>query len=157
MSEYKYIITSDGELYHWKYIKREKLPGGGYRYYYKDTDFDDAKIKYDRAKRDYEHARNHSSKIDSFISYYQAQLDKENNGNIQATNENKHLQGWKESGREAAERQAEAYQQYKRSKNTYDRARDVYRKSKVHNVADFLTKASATINKAKKWLSGLFS
>ena len=27
-------IIKDGELYHWKYIKREPKPGGGYRYYY---------------------------------------------------------------------------------------------------------------------------
>lgn len=26
--------VSENELYHWKYIKREKLPGGKYRYYY---------------------------------------------------------------------------------------------------------------------------
>ena len=37
----KYIISPDGKLYHaddylqhWKYIKREKLPNGKYKYYY---------------------------------------------------------------------------------------------------------------------------
>lgn len=32
----KYILTSDGELYHWKYVKREKVKGK-WKYYY-DTD-----------------------------------------------------------------------------------------------------------------------
>lgn len=33
MSKNTYILTSDGELYHWKYIKREKI-NGKWRYYY---------------------------------------------------------------------------------------------------------------------------
>lgn len=33
MSENTYILTSDGELYHWKYIKRERV-NGKWRYTY---------------------------------------------------------------------------------------------------------------------------
>ena len=45
------FVVKDGELYHWKYIKRTPKPGGGYRYYYKDTDIDDLEIERARAKK----------------------------------------------------------------------------------------------------------
>lgn len=35
-------IVNGGELYHWKYIRREKMPNGKYRYYY---DKDNNKLK----------------------------------------------------------------------------------------------------------------
>lgn len=30
----EYVDLREDEIFHWKYIKRVKLPGGGYRYYY---------------------------------------------------------------------------------------------------------------------------
>ena len=33
-----YIDLDEGELMHWKYIKREKLPNGKWRYYYDESE-----------------------------------------------------------------------------------------------------------------------
>lgn len=34
----RYIDLAEDEIMHWKYIKRVKLPGGGYRYYYDESE-----------------------------------------------------------------------------------------------------------------------
>ena len=47
----RYIDLAEGELMHWKYVKREKLPGGGWRYYYDQSELDKAKRAADNAKR----------------------------------------------------------------------------------------------------------
>lgn len=33
----RYVDLREDEVFHWKYIKRVKLPGGGYRYYYDES------------------------------------------------------------------------------------------------------------------------
>ena len=48
----RYIDLDEGELCHWKYIKREKLSNGKYRYYY---DYGQKQLEeYNRVKRDYD-------------------------------------------------------------------------------------------------------
>jgi hypothetical protein len=40
MANIAYIDLDEGELMHWKYIKRVKLPNGKYRYYYDQSELD---------------------------------------------------------------------------------------------------------------------
>lgn len=51
-SNVKYIDLGPDEIMHWKYIKREKLPGGGWRYYYDDSYLKKEKSKADSARTD---------------------------------------------------------------------------------------------------------
>lgn len=46
-----YIDLDEGELCHWKYIKREKLSNGKYRYYYSQSELDAAKREIDIANK----------------------------------------------------------------------------------------------------------
>lgn len=49
-----YIDLDEGELMHWKYIKREKMPNGKWRYYYdKDELKKNAKVTVDKIKTDW--------------------------------------------------------------------------------------------------------
>ena len=154
MSKLYYVGSdvSDEYLQHWKYIKREPKPGGGYRYYYKDTDFEDAKIERQRAQDNYDRAKKHSRDIDNFVNYYQAQLDKRNNGDKRATDNNKNLKGWKKDQKKAAENVAITYRKLKSIDKTYQRGLKAYNSSKGHKVADLLNNADAFIRKAKNWL-----
>lgn len=52
MWEYNHIPRPD-ELYHWKYIKREKV-GDKYRYYYKDTDKKDRTSRFGKYEYTYD-------------------------------------------------------------------------------------------------------
>lgn len=60
-----YIDLDPDEIMHWKYIKREKLANGKYRYYYDQSSLDtkkkatnDAQAERNAAKDDYEFAKN---------------------------------------------------------------------------------------------------
>lgn len=149
-----YIDLDEGELMHWKYIKREKLPNGKYRYYYRDTDYEDARNKFFEASKAHEEAANRSREYSRFVSYYQNQLDKANGGNKQLTDANKNLQGWKEMQKKAADESRDTYQALKTYRAQYEKAQKVYNKSAGHKVADLLNKASGAIHKAKNWLKG---
>lgn len=46
-----YIDLDEGELMHWKYIKREKLPNGKWRYYYDQSELDAAKSASQQAQQ----------------------------------------------------------------------------------------------------------
>lgn len=63
----KYIDLNPSELMHWKYIKREKLPNGKYRYYYDAEQFkDDMGVdeyqRYSNARNAYKEAENNAKK-----------------------------------------------------------------------------------------------
>lgn len=45
----RYIDLDEDEIMHWKYIKREKLSNGKYRYYYDQSELDQAKAEADAA------------------------------------------------------------------------------------------------------------
>jgi hypothetical protein len=52
-----YIDLDEGELMHWKYIKRVKLPNGKWRYYYDQSELDKAKLDATIANKNYEMAK----------------------------------------------------------------------------------------------------
>lgn len=145
-----YLLTSDGELYHWKYIKREKV-NGKWRYYYTDTEYEKAKKRAEIAKQ----------QSDSAYRMYRAALDAHTkatknyfeNKNRQTANEYIRTHDAKERARkydvEKLERSSSATVRYRKAKASYD-------KSAGHKVADLLNKSSDAIDKAKKWLSDRF-
>lgn len=45
MNHYR-IVPKDDELYHWKYVRKEKLPNGKWKYYYKTSAVDKFKWGY---------------------------------------------------------------------------------------------------------------
>ena len=49
-----YIDLDEGELCHWKYIKREKIGNGKYRYYYDQSELDKAKSDAKNAQDKYQ-------------------------------------------------------------------------------------------------------
>lgn len=158
MSDYILLPNGDtvreDELYHWKYIRREKLPSGKYRYYYRDTDYEEIQNKYlDTSERQRE-ASNRFKKYASFVDFYTTQLDKANNGDKAATDANKNLQGWKEMRDEAGKESNAAYWELKRLKPQYEAARKQYARSAGHKVADLLNKSSTAMHRAKNWLKG---
>lgn len=51
-----YIDLDEGELMHWKYIKREKLSNGKWRYYYDQSELDRSKASAENAKNAYNKA-----------------------------------------------------------------------------------------------------
>lgn len=148
--------SNPDELRHWKYIKRE-WKNGKYRYYYKDTGFDDVKIERQRAKDNYERAKEHSNAIRDFVTYYTFQLDEKNGGDKLATDRNKNLQGWKKSQEKAADELAIAAQKYRSIDKTYQRAVKAYNSSAGHKVADFLENSEDKIRKAAEWVKHIFN
>ena len=46
-----YVDLDEDELFHWKYIKREKLSNGKYRYYYDQSELDAARGEYETAQK----------------------------------------------------------------------------------------------------------
>lgn len=51
-----YIDLDADEIVHFKYIKREKLPNGKYRYYYDQSELERYKNEADQAQKDYQKA-----------------------------------------------------------------------------------------------------
>ena len=112
---------------HWKYIKREKLPGGGYRYYYKDSNLDKLSEEFPKALEAYGKA--YEKSIDLGVSASQRAKDRRLN-----------------------KQKAEVDKLEKK----YRKAKKQYEKSAGHKVADLLSKASSSVNKAKNWIKSLF-
>lgn len=46
----RHIDLNPGELIHWKYIKREKLSNGKYRYYYDESELKNSRNRIDKYK-----------------------------------------------------------------------------------------------------------
>lgn len=63
-----YIPVSSEELYHWKYIKREKLSNGKYRYYYRDDKYEELHDKYFDTLQRQEDASNRFKKYACFVT-----------------------------------------------------------------------------------------
>ena len=150
MSEY---ILLDGELYHWKYIKREKV-NGKYRYYYKDDAYDDARSKYVAKKNKSEANRQTAINI----------RERANNRKLQER-ERYVENGWDwvdyTSGYDRlanltdklASRDERITQ---KAKERYERARKRYYSSFGHTVARMLNQRSE-ISKGKNFVDRLFS
>lgn len=160
----KWIAVSDDELYHWKYIKREKV-NGKYRYYYKDTDVDDAKKVYDTAKTQSDSDTKAANAITNRVNTRIANLNeafKKKYPNIVDQDKN-----WTEffdqskplieAKNKAQGRAAESKKVADEAELNYKAAKRKYKESAGHKVADFLNKSSDAIDKAKTWVSGLFS
>lgn len=50
MHNNKYFLSTSGELYHWKYIRRERMPNGKYRYWYPNGAYGNEGSKYTQYK-----------------------------------------------------------------------------------------------------------
>ena len=153
----KYIIQngqfyeiSDDELMHWKYIKREKKSGGGYRYYYADSKADVFKatqemqragLIYGKASRDYKNIN--------------AQPTKYIPGNY-ANTVSRLLKS--KAKKQAAHDVDVARANYENATKKYTETVKQFNKTYgLDKVADFLTKTSSAANKAKKWIKNIFS
>ena len=141
---HKYFFTSDGklrsvsddELYHWKYIKREKV-NGKWRYYYHE---DDKKLK-DKIKsgvdklQDYAVVQNIRDKLGydekAYAEYAKNFADAGKTTNY-VINGTKHTVDW---GQE------------------YIEAQKKFLKTPLGKIHQ----AASTIDKAKSWVSNLFS
>ena len=152
----RYIDLDEGELMHWKYIKREKV-NGKWRYYYKDTEYDKLHKKYFDTVQRQEEASDRFKKYSKFVDFYTTQLDKANGGDKAATDANKNLQGWKKMRDDAGNESNAAHWELKRLKPQFTAAKKQYEKSAGHKVADFLNKSADKVNKTKQWLKNLFS
>ena len=64
-SNIRYIDLDPDEIMHWKYIKREKLSNGKYRYYYDQSELDAAKAEMDKAKNILSDAEKLDAKLES--------------------------------------------------------------------------------------------
>lgn len=162
--EGKWVTVSDDELYHWKYIKREKV-NGKWRYYYKDTDVDDAKKAYDTAKAQHESdlkaANAITSRVDRRLEELNEAFDKKY-PNIVDQDKNwpeffDQSKPLVEAKNKAQYRAAQSRQIADDADLKYKIAKRKFDESAGHKVADFLNNSSDKINKAKSWVSGLFS
>lgn len=151
-----YIDLDEGVLMHWKYIKREKLPSGKWRYYYHDDEHAKAHKEYSDARKQAEIAKETSRSYRQFVTYYQNQLDEKNNGDKRATDADANLKDWKTTQEKAANAHTEAAQKAARLKRKFDKIDKVYQKSAGHKIADLLNKASNAVDKAKDWFKKTF-
>ena len=142
-------------IQHWKYIKRE-WKNGKYRYYYKDDDFDAIAKKREQARLDHEEAKEHSQKMRKFVTYYTFQLDEKNGGDKSKTDNDPHLQGWKDYAKKVSDEVSTTYKKYKDIDKTYQRAVKAYNASAGHKIADILEKSEDKIRKGAKWVKNLF-
>lgn len=134
----KYVIIhgqlreiSDDELMHYKYIKREKV-NGKWRYYYKDTEFNDIKYLNKGAQEYYQVMKRVANEV----------LSDEN-----STQEDINNAGFAEQ---------RALSVAITSQQMFDKAKSAYEKSAGYKLVNFLNKTSNVANKAKKWVSNLF-
>lgn len=80
----RYIDLDEGELCHWKYIKREKLPNGKWRYYYDygqyaEADMKKAEADVNRDKQSYQDAVEDSKTARKNFSNALKTLDEKHN------------------------------------------------------------------------------
>lgn len=164
--EGNFVTVSDDELYHWKYIKREKV-NGKWRYYYKDDDYDKAKADYKKAATTANTYAREISKREKTVKAMDDIISGRVNGkttykdgvvtNTYYSKETaeaiKSVEGMNlESDKKRSEYLRKKAQKYK---ETFDKAKAVYEKSYGHKVADLLNKVSDEIDKAKKWVKSL--
>lgn len=160
MNDYRnqiyYIDLDPDELVHWKYIKREKLSNGKYRYYYKDDAYDKAREDYHNANVKYNEASMMTDAYRKHSAYLYDQLNKQHNGNTLAVERDKSYQDAVKLREKYASEKTDAAWDLRRKREMYMKAHAQYNRSAGHKVADFLNGASDMIDKAKKWLIGLF-
>ena len=101
-----YVDLEPDEAMHWKYVKREKLSNGKYRYYYDQSELDAAKAEMDKAAK----TLSDSEKID-------AKLEAGKNGlfgpMLESFTTSKEYKDMMSNFRDTAKRTAEKYQKLK--------------------------------------------
>lgn len=122
-----YIDLDADEIAHFKYIKREKLPNGKYRYYYQDDAYEKAKKKLEDAQSEEALARQN---VESSSTQMQKIL--------------------------AESQYIEASMRAATAKDAFKKAEARYNLSAGYQVSSLLNAASDVIDKAKSWVSGLF-
>lgn len=142
--EGNFITVSDDELYHYKYVKREKV-NGKWRYYYKDTKVDKAAANAAKATDAYENAVEVRTRHwDNMMS----KLHKVDDETFDRDQESWHRSARKAIDAETNKRQAD--REYEQAKKKYD-------ESAGHKVADLLNKSQDKIDNAKKWVNNLLT
>lgn len=146
MSEYKYILTQDGELYHYKYIKREKV-NGKWRYYYKDTELDQKMAEQDKKYKDAV-ARANTAKITA-EKYKQTALNKVMRG--------KDVSGLMQRIKQQEDREQAAGIEAQKAVFTKREYQDEYQNAAGQKVVDFVNNMPDEIMSAMNWLKGTFT
>lgn len=70
----RYVDLDEDEIFHWKYIKRNKLPNGKWRYYYDESNLTKAKYKADQSEAQI--GQNYANMINAQKAYGAAQTAK---------------------------------------------------------------------------------
>lgn len=157
-----YIDLNEGELMHWKYIKREKLPNGKWRYYYdKDALKNDSKKLFSKATDSVLNKANQSAgRVNSFVDKAKAALGKwyNNASNVYDVNRYnyaeklKQVKASKEWQDIVARKDSEYVKKNKDGSTTY--LIDDYLVDKKHPVldaiGDIMSGRKVTINKIDK-------
>lgn len=151
-----YIDLDEGEMMHWKYIKREKLPNGKWRYYYKDDEYDKLVKDYGNTIKSYELNTEYYKNLRWLVWRYTAELDKKNGGDIAATNKDKRLISLKKERDEIGDEALRDYEKLKRLKPQFEKAKKRYERSAGYNLAKFLNNSADAIDRAKDWMKNRF-
>jgi hypothetical protein len=150
-----HVEHSDGELMHWKYIKREKK-NGKWIYFYRDSKYEKAKRNYETTKQDSARA---ASKRNALIGINEKKIDAINSAhNAKYGDKAGDSAHWHEAyvklhpyiaeNNQAKKAAKEAAQRASKAESSYKRAKRVYDESAGHKVADLLNKTSNAANKA---------
>lgn len=135
-----YIDLDEDEMMHWKYIKREKLPNGKYRYYYDQSELD--RYKEEAVKKSYKAYVDEDAYAESKAAYEKA--------NKKATNQYGQIALTKEV-LDAGKKYTEAMKRHSLSSREAQLAVHNYKAKKIK------TFAARTISKGIVAIANLFS
>ena len=160
--EGNFITVSDDELYHWKYIKREKV-NGKWRYYYHDDDVGEAKEAYEKAKATSDSAAKARDALIARTNRRLRQLNDEHSAKYKTAEEqDAHWPEFFDNSKPLIEavnrakgRATESQKVTDDAELNYKAAKRKYDESAGHKVADLLNKSSDAVDKAKSWVSNL--
>lgn len=160
-SNYVYTLTQEGklislpadELYHWKYIKREKVDGK-WRYTYKDDNVDKTRDNWKaKQRKSYLNRQTANAIRERAIN---RKLKKQASYAERGIEWVDYVSGWDRLANLADTLATRDEKITQKAKWKYEKAKAKYEKSFGHTVADLLNKRS-TINKGKRFVDRLFS
>lgn len=118
-----YIDLNEDEICHWKYIKREKLPNGKYRYYYDQSELDQYKMIADKTAADYKKASGRA--YDAKVAENEAKTAWKNARKGTAKTKSGLAYESAKKQRKSAEKQADS------AREVAEKAKSVYEKKRV--------------------------
>lgn len=127
-----YVDLAEGELFHWKYIKRAKLSNGKWRYYYDDSNLTMQKREIEQAESKV--LQNRSNMVNAQKTYGDAQTAK-----LVASNRYNNL----------ANNDKAKYSEVKAAKDAYNVAAHKNKTAKIHALS-VTNKYNASVKLAEK-------